>query len=200
MLKKLYDFTLSLAEHPKAIWALFIIALVESIIFPIPPDVMLIAMVIAVPAYAWRYAAVCTVGSVVGGIAAYMIGRYFFHDIAEPLFSIFCAHNVKYCPTSFMPLVQEKFDQWGVWLVAMSSVSIMPYKLVTVTAGAVEMNLVAFTLTSLIGRGFRFFLVAALLRKFGEPIKHFIENHLVWVFTVGCILVALILALYLGVF
>lgn len=198
VLKKLYDFTLHLAEHPKAIWALFFVALIESVIFPIPPDVMLIAMVLAVPGLAWRYASVCTIGSVVGGITAYFIGRYFFNDIAEPLFSIPCAHSEKYCVDVFMPLVKTQFEQWGVWLVAMSSVSILPYKLVTVTSGAVEMNLVAFTMTSLVGRGLRFFLVAALLKRFGEPIKHFIEKHLVWVFTGCCVVLALIITLYWG--
>lgn len=197
MLKKLYDFTLALAEHPKAVWALFFIAAIESIIFPIPPDVMLIAMVIAVPAMAWRYAGICTLGSVFGGVIAYFIGRYFFADIAQPLFAIPCAHAEKYCPGVFMPMISRQFEELGIWLVAMSSVSILPYKLITVTAGAVEMNLAAFTLTSLIGRGLRFFVVAALLKKFGEPIKHFIEKHLVWVFTVVCVIIAVIAFFYL---
>ncbi len=195
MLKKLYHFTLNLAQHPKAVWALFFIALIESIIFPIPPDVLLIAMVIAMPVLAGRYALVCTLGSVCGGVTAYLIGRYFFNDLVEPLFAIPCDYDKKYCADVFMPMMKTQFDQWGVWLVAMSSVSIMPYKLITVTAGAVEMNLLAFVVTSLIGRGARFFIVAALLKKFGEPIREFIERHLVWVFTLVCIFVVIILAI-----
>ncbi len=191
MLKKLYDFTLQLAEHPKAIWALFFIAIIESIIFPIPPDVMLIAMVLAVPAMAWRYAAVCTIGSVIGAVIAYMIGRHFFDDIADPMFHTVCNYSDKYCPEIFLPILRTKFEEWGVWLVAVGSTSIIPYKLITVTAGVAEMNLTAFIVTSIFGRGLRFFLVAGLLKHYGKPVKHFIEKHLVWVFTLCCALVTL---------
>lgn len=184
----MYHLVLSWAEHRFAPALLFFVAAIEAIFFPIPPDVLLIAMVLARPRMGPLYALICTAGSVTGGLGSYALGYYAFDPLVLPILDSICPHLPKYCASSFVPAIQEGFNAWGAWLVAFASLSIFPYKLITLTSGMVEMSLVTFTLTSLLGRGFRFFLIALLLRAYGVEVKNWIETHMSWVMTIGCLL------------
>ncbi len=189
ILRKLYNTMMGWAAQSWAPYALFFIAIIEAIVFPIPPDVILIGLVLARPKWAWFDATVCTVGSVIGGVLGYMIGYYYFDLLAEPVLNWACQYKELYCPDVFLKDIGTTFEEWGVGIVLMASVSIFPYKLITLTAGLVEMNLPAFMIASFFGRGLRFFIIAALLYKYGAAARHFIEKHLIMVFTVLCVLV-----------
>jgi membrane protein YqaA with SNARE-associated domain len=164
MLRPAYDWIMRLAAGRNALWALAGVAFVESSVFPIPPDVLLIPMVVAAPQRAWRYAAVATLASVVGGFAT--IGTAvleFYH--AMPAYERFKAAAA----------------EWGAWVIILKGMTPIPYKLVTIASGFVKFDLLTFTIASLISRSLRFFLVAALLYWFGEPIRRFIEGRLMLV-------------------
>jgi membrane protein YqaA with SNARE-associated domain len=176
-MKRLYDWTMSLAARPNAIWALAVISFVESSFFPIPPDVLMIPMVLAAPTRAWFIAAVCTVSSVIGGYLGYTIGYFAFEAIGRPILDFYGALD-KYAS------VKATFDEWGTWFIIVKGATPIPYKLVTIFAGTVHFDLWQFTLSSLISRALRFFLVAALLWRFGQPIRVFVEERLTLVTTV----------------
>jgi len=171
MLRGLYDWTMALAARPHAIWALAIIAFVESSIFPIPPDVLLLPMVLAARAKAWRIAAVCTVASVAGGLAGYGIGFGLYESLGRPIIE-FYGYADKYAT------FQSYYNEWGAWIVFGAGLTPIPYKVFTIASGVTHLDVVVFTVASLISRGLRFFLVAGLLWYFGEPIRIFIERHL----------------------
>ncbi|MDD9876722.1 MAG: DedA family protein [Magnetovibrio sp.] len=171
MLRRLYDWTLELAGHKHAMWALFFVAFIESSVFLVPPDVLIIPMVLAAREKAWRIAFVCTVGSVLGGIAGYGIGFFVFEEVGRPILEIY--HAVEKFEAA-----RDLYNEHGALIVFSAGFSPIPYKVFTIASGVADMNLVTFTLASLVGRGARFFLVAALLWKFGAPIKEFIERYL----------------------
>ena len=171
MLRRLYNWTLALAAHPQAIWAMFIIAFIESSVFPIPPDVLLIAMVLAAPSSAWRVALVCSVGSLLGGYLGYGIG-YFLYETVGISIVAFYSYDAEF--ENFHRLYAE----WGFWIVSMAGFTPLPYKVITIASGTVSLDPVMFGLASAVSRTARFFLVAALLRKFGAPIRVFIERYL----------------------
>lgn len=171
MLQRLYDWTMSFAAHPQALLFLAILSFTESSFFPIPPDILLIPMVLAAREQAWKIAAVCTISSVLGGIAGYGIGYGFFEAVGKPVLEFY--HAVEKFES-----VKELYNEHGVLIVFSAGFSPIPYKLFTIASGVTQMDLTSFALTSLIGRGARFFLVAALLWKFGDPIRDFIEKHL----------------------
>jgi membrane protein YqaA with SNARE-associated domain len=183
MIRRLYDWMMRLAAHGKAPQALFAIAFVESSVFPIPPDVMLIPMVLAQRAKAWFYATVCTVGSVIGGLAGYAIGYFLLELIGEPILRV-------YGYAEKLHEAAALFNEWGVWILIAKGWTPFPYKVLTIAAGAFKMDLVAFVLASIVARAMRFYLVAALLFWFGEPIRDFVERRLSLVTT--AFLVALI--------
>ena len=170
MLRKLYDWVLNLAEKPHALLALFVIAFVESSVFPIPPDVLLIAMVIANKKNWLKCLSVCLTGSVLGGAFGYFIGFSFWQAVGpwflEHVFSEAIFHKV-----------QELYTQHDFWIVFTAGFTPIPYKVFTITAGVAEINVFTFMLASLFGRGGRFFLVALLLHHYGPPIKAFIEKY-----------------------
>jgi len=171
MLRKLYDRTLAAAGHRHAERWLAVVSCVESSVFPIPPDVMLIPMVLADRAKAWRYALVCTLASVLGGLLGYLIGAVFFDLVGEPLMA-FYGHADKFAE------FQGKFAEWGAWAVFFAGVTPFPYKVITIASGFVHLDLLVFVLASVLARGLRFFLVAGLLWKFGAPIRSLLEAHL----------------------
>lgn len=177
MLKGSYDWMMRKAASPRAPSALFWVAFAESSFFPIPPDVMLVPMVIARRAQAWFYASIATVGSVLGGIAGYAIGYFLFSLIGQPILQFY---GVAQRFDEFAHL----FNTWGVAILIIKGMTPLPYKVLTITAGATHMNLLAFVLASIVARAMRFFLVAALLYWFGEPIRQFIEKRLALVTTV----------------
>jgi membrane protein YqaA with SNARE-associated domain len=181
MLRRLYDRMMRLAAGRHALWALAAVAFAESSFFPLPPDVLLIPMVLADRRHAFRLAAVCTVASVVGGFLGYAIGYFAFAAIGRPIFDFYHAMD-RY------EVLKASFDQWGALIIIAKGMTPIPYKLLTITAGALQFNLVSFALASLISRSIRFFLVAALLWWFGEPIRVFIEKRLALVTTAFLIL------------
>ena len=171
--RKIYDSVFHLSKENGAIYWLFAVAFIESSFFPIPPDVMLIPMILAAPKKAWSIAGVATVGSVIGAYLGYAIGFYFFQLIAEPLFN-FYGYLEKF--NSF----KELYNQYGAWIVFGAGITPFPYKIITIASGVVHMNLIVFTIASIIARGMRFFLVAWLLKKYGETMREFIEKNLGW--------------------
>ena len=171
--RKIYDSVFHLSKENGAIYWLFAVAFIESSFFPIPPDVMLIPMILAAPKKAWSIAGVATVGSVIGAYLGYAIGFYFFQLLAEPLLN-FYGYLEKF--NSF----KELYNQYGAWIVFGAGITPFPYKIITIASGVVHMNLIVFTIASIIARGMRFFLVAWLLKKYGETMREFIEKNLGW--------------------
>lgn len=181
MLRRLYDWLLGLAGSKNAPWALAVISFVESSFFPIPPDVLLIPMVVARRAMWAIYAAICTVASVLGAYLGYAIGALLFVTVAQPILQIYGAEH------TFERFV-EWYEQWGGWGILLGAVTPFPYKVLTIFSGSVGFDLIQFTLVSIAGRGLRFFIVSGLLYWFGQPIRDFIEKRLGLMFTLFCVL------------
>lgn len=179
--RKIYDAVFHLSKDNGAMYWLFAVAFIESSFFPIPPDVMLIPMILAAPDKAWKIAGVATVGSVIGAYFGYAIGFYFFQLIAEPLLG-FYGYLDKF--NSFKNL----YNQYGAWIVFGAGITPFPYKIITIASGVVHTNLLVFTVASIIARGMRFFLVAWLLKKYGEAMREFIEKNLGWLSVVFLLL------------
>ncbi len=181
MLRALYDWTMNLAGHRHANWALGAVSFIESSVFPVPPDVMLIPMVLARRHKALLIATICTVASVLGGLAGYAIGFYLFESIGQPILN-FYGYGEKFA--SF----QSRYNEWGVWIVLIAGVTPFPYKVITIASGVTGLSLPVFLVASIVARGLRFAIVTALLWRFGEPIREFIERYLGILFTVFMIL------------
>lgn len=171
MIRRLYDWTLSLAARRDALVLLAVVAFLESSIFPIPPDVMILPMILAAPHNAWRIAGVATIASVLGGFAGYAVGMFLFDSIGQPLIELYgYADNF----TEFQNLYQE----WGAWIVFGAGLTPFPFKVITIASGAVALDPVVFGIAAILARGLRFYLEAALLWKFGSPIRSFVEDRL----------------------
>jgi membrane protein YqaA with SNARE-associated domain len=179
-MKRLYDWMMRQASGPKAPHALAVVSFAESSFFPIPPDVMLIPMVLANRAKAWWYATLATISSVIGGIAGYAIGYYLFQAIGEPILKL-------YGHAGSFGTVKQLFQDWGVWILIAKGWTPIPYKVLTIFAGVAEMAFIPFVLASIVTRAMRFYLVAGLLYFYGEPIRNFIEKRLTLVTTVSVI-------------
>ena len=171
MLRGLYDWTISLAERRDALWVLAFVSFVESSVFPIPPDVLLIPMVIAAPQRAFLIATVATVASVLGGMLGYAIGFFFYEAVGEPVLDL-------YGYTAEFAEFQATYNEWGAWAVLIAGITPFPYKVITILSGLTGLDFVVFCVASALARSVRFFLVAALLWKFGPPIRGFIEQRL----------------------
>ncbi|WP_119678892.1 YqaA family protein [Indioceanicola profundi] len=171
MIRPLYDWTMRLAAHPRAMWSLAGVSFAESSFFPIPPDVMLIPMILANRKKAFLIAAVCTLASVIGGLFGYLIGYALYEAVAEPILQA-------YGYVDQFAAFEAKYNEWGALIVAGGALTPFPYKITTVFSGMVGMTIPGFIVASIIGRATRFFLVAALLYWFGEPIRVFIEKNL----------------------
>lgn len=183
MLRGLYDWVMRLAAHKRALPALAVISFLESSVFPIPPDVMLIPMVLADRARAFRIALVCTIASVLGGLLGYAIGYYLFETLGEWVVRT-------YGLQAGLAAFRAGFDEYGIWIILIKGLTPIPYKLVTIASGAAHFDLFTFVWASIVTRGLRFFLVAALLWKFGEPIRSFIEKRLTlltWLFLIALV-------------
>lgn len=183
MFRRLYDWMMRLAGHRRAIPALAAISFAESSFFPIPPDVMLVPMVIAQRSKAFLIAGVCTLASVIGGLFGYAIGFFLFETIGAWVISVYHLEGA-------MQTFRDEFAQYGTWIILVKGLTPIPYKLVTIASGVAQFDLFTFVWASIVTRGARFFLVAALLWKFGEPIRAFIEKRLelvTWVFLVALV-------------
>lgn len=181
MMKRLYDWMMRMAANDRAPHALFWVSFVESSFFPIPPDVMLIPMVLARRLKAWWYASLATIGSVVGGVFGYMIGYFLFEQVGQPILKFYGKAD------SFGQFAQW-FNDWGVWILIIKGMTPFPYKVLTIAAGVTHMAIVPFMVASVVARAMRFFLVAGLLYFFGEPIRDFIDRRLTLVTTTFVIL------------
>jgi len=181
VIRALYDWTLSLAAHPRALWALAFVAFIESSVFPVPPDVLMIAMIIAAPSRAFIIAAVATVASVLGGLLGYAIGAFAFETVGFPALSALGKGPA-------VEAFNERFNDYGFWSVLIAGLTPFPYKVITIMAGWTSLPLGTFIVTSIIARGIRFFIVASLLWKFGAPIRDFIERRLGLMFTLFVVL------------
>ena len=168
-----------LAGHRHATPALAAVSFIESSVFPIPPDIMLIPMVLADRAKAFRIALVCTLASVLGGLLGYAIGVFLFEEVGRPML-VFYGYGPKF------DVFQAKYNDWGAWAVFIAGVTPFPYKVITILSGVTSLNLAVFFVASVAARGLRFFIVAALLWKFGTPIRDFIEKYLGILFVAFC--------------
>ena len=173
----LYDWTMQLANSPRAIWLLGFVSFIEAIFFPIPPDVLLIPMILANIKRAWLYAFVTTITSVVGGLVGYAIGYLAYEQIAEPLL-------LSLGKQAAMSLFSSSINENGFLIVLTAGISPIPFKVVSVMSGFTQMPVFVFLLSALLGRATRFFVVATLLKYYGEAIKSFIETYLGWLFLV----------------
>ena len=171
MLKRFYLRVMALAASPNAGWWLALIAFAEASFFPIPPDALLIPMALAKPRAAWRFALICTLGSVAGGALGYLIGHFLFDQFARPLLAIYGYANA-------YAAFQDKFKEYGLWIILIKGLTPIPYKIVTIAAGAAGFPFGTFMAASLVTRGARFFLVATLLHFFGDSVRIFIERRL----------------------
>lgn len=181
MLRRFYEWILSLAQSRWAVAALAVIAFLESSVFPIPPDVLLIPLILAAPTRAFPLALICTVSSVLGGAFGYYIGAELFDAIGRPILDF-------YHKADAFEVFKVRFNEQGHWAVLFAGITPFPYKVITITSGATDLPFWSFMFWSLIARGLRFFIVATLLWHFGAPIRDFIERRLALVFTVFLIL------------
>ena len=180
MLRRLYDWTLSLAHSPYALWALAFVAFIESSVFPIPPDLLMIPMIIATPRRAFLIAGVATVASVLGGMLGYAIGMFAFESIGQPILEALGKADS-------MDEFNTRFNDLGFWAVLIAGLTPFPYKVITIMSGWTAMPIGTFIVTSILARAMRFFIISALLWKFGEPIRDFIEKRLGLMFILFCV-------------
>lgn len=171
MIRRLYDWTIAMAEHPRALWVLAAIAFIESSVFPIPPDVLMIPMILARPSRAWLIAGVAMLASVLGGMLGYAIGALAFEQLGQPILQSLGKADA-------MSEFNTRFNDFGFWAVLMAGITPFPYKVITIMSGWTGMPLATFVATSILARGLRFFVVAALLWRFGAPIRDFVERRL----------------------
>ena len=169
-MRGLYHWVLGWADSPYSQWALFAIAFAESSFFPIPPDVLLIALAVAIPIRAFRYALICTLGSVLGGVFGYVIGHEFFDTIGEPIVRFYGAED-QYLR------VRDLYQRYDALAVAVAGLTPIPYKIATISAGFFDIHLGRFVLASILSRSVRFFLIGGLIRAFGPQIRRFIEKY-----------------------
>lgn len=174
LIRKLYDWTIRLAETPYALWALAAVAFAESSFFPIPPDLLLIPMCIAERRRSFVYAAVCTVASVIGGLAGYAIGYYFYETWGLKIIHF-------YGMDASFETVKARYLEYGGWIILAKGMTPIPFKILTILSGVMHLALPVFIISSIGARSMRFFIVAGLLWKFGAPVRVFIEKYLGWV-------------------
>lgn len=171
--RRLYDWVLSWADTPYGAPALFVLSFAESSFFPVPPDVLLVALVLGAPNKWLKFAALCTAASALGGLAGYGIGLAFMDTIGQRIIAFYHAED-------YFLRVTEWYQAYDYWIVFIAAFTPIPYKVFTIASGAFHMNVPAFFLFSLAGRGMRFFAVAGLLRLFGRPMKVFIDRYFDW--------------------
>jgi len=171
MLRSFYNRVLALAASPRAPFWLAAVAFAESSFFPVPPDALLIPMALARPARAFHLALVCTIASVVGGMLGYLIGYALYDAVALPLIHLYHYEDAAQA-------LVDRFQQYGLWVILIKGLTPIPYKIVTIASGMAHFSFPVFLAASVLTRGARFFLLAGLLRFFGEPVREFIERRL----------------------
>ena len=176
MFRALYDWTLRLANHRHAMRSMGLVSFAESSFFPIPPDVMMVPMILARRDLAWRIATICTLTSVAGGVLGYAIGYFLYDTVGQWLIDLY---GMQQGAVEF----HDWYAKWGAAIILAKGLTPIPFKLVTIASGLAKFNFWIFLGTALVTRGARFFLIAALLRHYGEPIQAFIEKRLTLVAT-----------------
>lgn len=184
-MKRLYRWTIGLAEKPSAPWALGLIAFAESSFFPVPPDIILIPMSLARPKRAWLYALICTIGSVLGALLGYAIGALLYDTVGQWLIHLYGYDKKMDAATAF-------FHKWGALAILVKGLTPIPFKLVTITSGIFKFNLPLFILLCAVTRGARFFILAVVMNLFGETIKGLLERFF------GLFMLALVALVILG--
>lgn len=192
MLRRLYDWTLSLAAHDHAPRWLGFVSFIESSIFPIPPDVLLLPMVMARRERAWFYATICTVASILGGFAGYALGYFLFDTLGQPVLAFYGYEDQ-------FQRFQSGFNEWGAWLVFIFGLTFFPFKVITIASGVTHLDFWIFAAASLASRTPRFFIETTLLWACGDPIRRFIEKRLGLVTSVAviCFFLGFLLIKYL---
>jgi membrane protein YqaA with SNARE-associated domain len=184
MMRRLYDWTMRMASHPKAPHALFAVSFAESSFFPIPPDIMLLPMSLARPKKAWWFATVCTISSVAGGVVGYAIGALLYDSVGHWLITV-------YGLSDKVETFRTSYAEWGAVIILLKGLTPIPYKLVTITSGFAGYNIWLFILCSIVARGGRFFVVAVLLNRYGDLIRNELEKRLgLWV-AIGAVVLVL---------
>ena len=186
MLRKLYDWVIAYSARPSAPWALALVSFAESSVFPIPPDVLQVPMTLARPEKAWTYALIATLSSVAGGLVGYAIGALLYDSVGLFLINL-------YGYGSKVETFRHAYAQYGHWVILLKGLTPIPYKLVTITSGFADYSLFWFVVLSLITRGARFYLLAALLRLFGPAARAFIERRL------GLVMLAMLAIIVVGI-
>ena len=189
MLKKAYDKTMKLAGHDQAEVWLFGVSFIESSIFPIPPDVLLVPMCLQNKDRAFYFATLCTIASVLGGLVGYVIGMFFWAAVGDPLIAFYGLQEE-------FALFEREFVEYGFWIVFIFGITFFPYKVITIASGFVALDPGMFVLASFISRGLRFFIEAALLWKFGEKIRAFVEKRLALAVSLAVLLVVALVVGY----
>ena len=169
-LRKLYDWTLKKSQHPKAFWFLSLISFTESSFFPIPPDIILIPMIIAKKTKAFLYAFICTISSVLGGILGYIIGFYFLNSVGIIVINYYNLED------QFL-LFEDYYLKYGIWIVLGAGFTPFPFKFITIASGVFGLNIFLFIMASILARGLRFYFIAFLLKIFGDIVEQFIDKY-----------------------
>ena len=189
MLKRLYNWTLSWAHTPYGWQALFLVAFAEASFFPIPPDVLLVALAVALPRRAFFYAGISSVGSVAGGVAGYLIGLYFMDAIGEIIIDTYGLEDRYH-------YIQELYNRYDAWAVGIAGFTPIPYKLFTITAGAFRIDFTVFLIASAVSRAARFFLEAVILYRYGDSIREFIDRYFNLITVVITVVIIVIILLF----
>lgn len=171
MFRGLYDWTLRLAHHRHAVRSMAAVSFAESSFFPIPPDVVLVPVVLANRDRAYTIAGICTIASVLGGILGYFIGYALLETVGQWLIRL-------YGMGEGIDQFQQTFDAYGAWIILAKGLTPIPFKLITIASGIAQFSFGIFVVTAVITRAFRFYLIAFLLKRFGEPVQAFIERRL----------------------
>jgi len=188
ILRNLYNWTLDKASHKKASWFLVLVSFAESSFFPIPPDILLIPMILAKRLKTWFYALICTLSSVAGGLAGYAIGIFFYASIGSAIVELYGLSN------SFN-LFEDYYNQYGIWIVLGGGFTPFPFKFIAITSGVFNLNIFLFVIVAMIARGLRFYFIATLLFIFGNAIKKLIDKYfnllvsLFFILLIGSILI-----------
>lgn len=170
MLRRLYDWVLHWAQTPYGSWALFLLAFCESSFFPLPPDILLIALAVAIPKKSLKYALICSVGSVIGGCFGYLIGWQFMASVGDHIINFYGLSS----KVEYIAALYNKYDAWAVGIAGFTPI---PYKVFTISAGLFKINFSVFLMASMVSRSTRFFLVGGLIYVFGPGIQNFIDKY-----------------------
>jgi membrane protein YqaA with SNARE-associated domain len=192
MLRRLYDRCVAAAGKPHASWTMGAVSFAESSFFPVPPDVMLIPMSLARPDKAWSFATLCTLTSVAGGVAGYLIGALLYDSVGQWLIQLY-GYGDK------VEAFREAYAEWGAWIILLKGLTPIPYKIVTITSGFAGYDIFLFIILSFIARGMRFYFLAFVLNRYGARARVIIEERLGFWVTIGTIvlIVGIIAAVYL---